>query len=226
MPQSLAELADLEAAIGPAAPRRTVLNVGCGPRSVAVIGAVFPAEEWRELRLDIDPATKPDIVASMTDMPAVPDGSMDAVWSSHNLEHLAPHEVPRALGEFLRVLRPGGHLLLTVPDIQAVARLVAEDRVDEPLYQSGAGPIYPLDLLYGFGPALAAGHRFMAHRTGFTPRMLVRLMEDAGFAPTVIWRMGEAYELRVRAYRPPAPADALEGIIQASPAAQAADTTA
>lgn len=222
MLQSSADLTGLEAASHPAAPmasRRTVLNVGCGPRTITVIGTVFPAEEWQELRLDIDPAARPDIVASMTDMPAAPDGSVDAVWSSHNLEHLDPHEVPQALREFLRVLRPGGYLLLAVPDIQTVAKLVAEDRVDEPLYQSGVGPIYPLDVLYGFGPALAAGNRFMAHRTGFTPRMLGALLQEAGFEPAAIWRRTEAYELQVRAYRPPAPANALDGIAREFPTA-------
>jgi len=193
-----------------AAPR-TVLNVGCGPRAISIIGTVFPAVGWRELRLDINPQADPDIVASMTDMPGVPDGSIDAVWSSHNLEHLDPHEVPLALREFLRVLRPGGCLLLAVPDLQAVTRLIAEDRIDEPLYQSGAGPIFPLDVVYGFGPALAAGDRFMAHRTGFTPRTLEKALRDAGFGPVIIWRLDEAYELRVRAYRPPAPATALDG---------------
>lgn len=190
---------------------RTVLNVGCGPRAITIIGTIFPAEGWRELRLDINPKADPDIVSSMTDMPAVPDGSVDAVWSSHNLEHLDPHEVPLALREFLRVLRPGGRLVLTVPDLQAVAQRVAEDRVDEPLYQSGLGPIYPLDVVYGFSPALAAGDRFMAHRTGFTPRTLETALRGAGFEPVTVWRREGAYELLVRAYRPPAPANALDG---------------
>lgn len=222
MPPSLPERASAEAVGGPpaaVAPRQTVLNVGCGPRTITVIGTVFAAEAWRELRLDINPAADPDIVASMTDMPVIPDGTMDAVWSSHNLEHLDPHEVPRALREFLRVLRPGGQLLLAVPDLQAVARLVAADRLDEPLYQSGAGPIFPLDVVFGFGPAIAAGNRFMAHRTGFTPRTLGTALQEAGFEPVAVWRRAEAYELQVRAYRPPAPANALDAIVQAFPTA-------
>lgn len=191
-------------------PIKTVLNVGCGQRAISILGSSLPADEWRELRLDIDPKVDPDIVASMTDMAPVPGGSVDAVWSSHNLEHLDPHEVPAALREFLRVLKPGGTLLLSVPDLQAVAKLVAEDRLDETLYESRQGPIRPLDVVYGYGPALAAGNRFMAHRTGFTPKLLGRLLQEAGFEPVAIWRRAQAYELQVKAYRPPAPAEALE----------------
>ncbi|KAA0678278.1 class I SAM-dependent methyltransferase [Roseomonas genomospecies 6] len=191
-------------------PIKTVLNVGCGQRAISILGSSLPAEGWRELRLDIDPKVDPDIVASMTDMAPVPDGSVDAVWSSHNLEHLDPHEVPVALREFLRVLTPGGTLLLTVPDLQAVARLVAEDRLDETLYESRQGPIRPLDIVYGYGPALAAGNRFMAHRNGFTPNLLGRLLQEAGFEPVAMWRRAQAYELQVKAFRPPAPAEALE----------------
>ena len=195
---------------GATAARRTVLNVGCGPRAITVIGSVFPAEEWRELRLDIDPQVAPDIVASMTDMAPVPDGVVDAVWSSHNLEHLFPHEVPLALREFLRVLKPGGQLMLAVPDLQTVAKRVAEDRLDEALYMSNAGPITPLDVIYGYGAALARGNHFMAHRTGFTARMLGKLLQEAGFEPIVLHRDAETFELRARAFRSPAPADALE----------------
>ncbi|GAA4246928.1 methyltransferase domain-containing protein [Azospirillum formosense] len=191
-------------------PIKTVLNVGCGQRAISILGGSLPEEGWRELRLDIDPKVDPDIVASMTDMALVPDGSVDAVWSSHNLEHLDPQDVPVALREFLRVLKPGGMLLLTVPDLQAVAKLVAEDRLDEALYESRQGPIRPLDVVYGYGPALAAGNRFMAHRTGFTPNLLGRLLQETGFEPVAIWRRSQAYELQVKAFRPPAPAEALE----------------
>ncbi|WP_448208332.1 class I SAM-dependent methyltransferase [Azospirillum sp. sgz302134] len=207
-------------AFGGARTPKTVLNVGCGPRTITVIGGAFPADEWREVRLDIDPGVHPDIVASMTDMAAVPDGSMDAVWSSHNLEHLFPHEVPMALREFLRVLRPGGQLMLAVPDLQAVAKLVAEDRLDDALYQSSVGPITPLDIIYGYGVSIAAGNHFMAHRTGFTPKTLGRLLQDAGFEPVAIWRRDAAYELQVRGFRPPASHDALRdlGLLPDNPA--------
>ena len=162
---------------------RTVLHVGCGmadPRKLPP--AFFTPGDWQEVRLDIDPGVSPDIIASITDMAMVDAGSVDAVWSAHNLEHLFAHEVPLALAEFHRVLRPGGFALVTMPDLQRAAKLVVQDRLDEPAYLSPAGPIAPLDMLFGHGAAIAAGNHFMAHRTGFTARTLEVALRRAGFA--------------------------------------------
>ena len=164
-----------------AAPR-TVLHVGCGaPGPHKLPADFFPAGAWREVRLDIDPEVAPDILASITEMSVVADGSADAVYSAHNLEHLHAHEVPLALREFHRVLRPDGFVLVTVPDLQRAATLIAEDRLEEPAYASPAGPISALDMVYGFGRAIEAGNGYMAHRTGFTARTLEGALRTAGF---------------------------------------------
>ena len=123
---------------------------------------------WREIRLDIDPEVHPDFVASITDMHVISDGAVDAVYSSHNIEHLHPHDVPLALQEMHRVLKPDGFTLIKLPDLQEVARHVAEGKLEDPLYISPMGPIAPLDILFGHRPSLVGGNAFMAHRTGFT----------------------------------------------------------
>lgn len=160
---------------------RTFLHVGCGPNRQAQTTRGFAAAGWRECRLDINPAVKPDVVGSMTDMAAVATGSMGAVFSSHNIEHLYPHEVPLALAEFSRVLADDGFLVITCPDLKSVCALVAEDRLTEPAYESPAGPIAPIDVIYGYRQAMAAGNLFMAHRCGFTEKVLVSSLQAAGF---------------------------------------------
>jgi SAM-dependent methyltransferase len=180
--------------------RRVVLHVGCGPVGVGRLHAQFQGVEWREIRLDIDPEVRPDIVASITSMPTIAGDSVDAVWSSHNLEHLDHHEVPAALTEFLRVLKPGGLLLLALPDLQRVAELVAADRLDEAAYLAPSGPITPLDMIYGHGPSLARGNRFMAHRTGFTPTTLLKCLVHAGFVDIRL-RRGNEFDLWGWAYK-------------------------
>ena len=191
-----------------------LLHVGCGPNRKAQTTAGFAGEGWSELRLDIDPAASPDIVGTMTDMSALADESVDAIFSSHNIEHLYPHEVGTALAEFLRVLKPGGFAVITCPDLQAVAELVAQDRLTEPAYESPAGPIAPLDILYGHRPALAAGNLYMAHRCGFTERVLTATLQGCGFASVASFRRPAAFDLWALAARSPTDEAALRVLAQ------------
>jgi predicted SAM-dependent methyltransferase len=184
-----------------AVPSKTVLNVGCGYPLRQKLHRHFHGPEWREIRLDLDPAVQPDIVCSITDISPVAADWVDAVWSSHNLEHLQRHEVPLALAEFLRVLKPHGLLLLTLPDLQQVARLVAEDRLEESAYVSQSGPITPLDMIFGHTTSLARGNQFMAHRTGFTARSLHKLLIEAGFVEVTL-RQGASFDLWATGYKP------------------------
>ncbi len=175
------------------------LHVGCGHNTKAQTTPILAGSDWQEVRLDIDPAVRPDIVASMTDMAAVPDGSMDALFAHHTLEHLYPHEVPVALREFHRVLAPAGFAIIAVPDLQAVAKVVAEGKLTEPAYISPAGPISALDMLYGFGSAIAKGRTYMAHRGGFTSASLAQALRGVGFAQVV--RRQQNFNLHAYALR-------------------------
>ena len=136
--------------------------------------------------MDIDLAVAPDVVGTLTAIP-IADATVDAVWSSHNVEHLYSHEVPSALAEFHRVLCTGGCLLVTMPNLKAVAAYIAEGQMEEPLYQSPAGPIAPLDILYGHRASVARGNTFMAHKTGFVPGSLKNHLKNAGFARGRVW---------------------------------------
>jgi SAM-dependent methyltransferase len=181
-------------------PSKVVLNVGCGYPSKQGLHLSFQGEEWRELRLDINPAVNPDILCSMTDMHPLATGSIDAIWSSHNLEHLYRHEVPVALAEFIRVLRPGGHTLVTLPDMQRIAELAASGGLENEAYNSPAGPITPLDMIYGHTASLAHGNLHMAHKTGFTALTLRQVLGEAGFSGITLQR--EGFSLWARAYKP------------------------
>lgn len=174
----------------------TFLHVGCGPKHKDQTTAGFNVGRWTELRLDIDAAVAPDVVGTMTDMSTVADRSVDAIFSSHNIEHLYPHEVPLALAEFRRVLKDDGFAVITCPDLQSVCQLVAEDKLTDTAYVSPAGPIAPIDILYGHRPAMARGNLFMAHRCGFTQKVLTATLQAAGFAMIAATRRGHpAYDL-------------------------------
>jgi SAM-dependent methyltransferase len=171
---------------------------------------------WRQLRVDVDPAVKPDILAHLTDLSTIEDSSVDAVWAAHCVEHLYAHEVRLALAEFRRVLRPDGFVCVIVPDLQAVASYLLADRLHEPMYQSSAGPVTPHDVIFGFGPAIAAGRPSMGHRCGFTPGMLQRCFRELPFAEVQLRRRSAQLELVALARAAPASDDAGRAALMAA----------
>lgn len=160
---------------------KKVLHVGCGSATIERMPKGFQDGSWQEVRYDISPDYAPDFLGDMLDMKAVESGSMDALFSSHNIEHVFYHEVPVLLSEFRRVLKDDGFVVITCPDIQEVARCIAKGNLDEALYQSPAGPVSPLDILYGHSAAIEAGKVYMAHKTGFSLNLLAKNLRTAGF---------------------------------------------
>lgn len=152
-----------------------LLHVGCGSTPLPDF-----LEEFDETRLDISPACRPDIVASMTSLGSI--GPFEAVYSSHSLEHLYPHEVPVALREFRRVLTDGGKAVIIVPDLEDVRP------TEEPLYETSAGPVCGLDLIYGMS-RLIPNDRHMAHHSGFTKETLGDALAAASFSHVEISRV-------------------------------------
>lgn len=176
-----------------------VLHVGCGRATLSSLPAVFQGGNWGEIRLDIDPAVMPDIIASVSDMAAVASECAQAVYSCHNIEHLFHHEVPIALREFLRVLTPGGALVIRTPDLQAACQMVAEDRLYDTAYVSPAGPIAPIDMIYSYRNFLLDNNVFMLHKTGFTATTLRNKLIEAGFKYAFVRRTG--FELYAVAFK-------------------------
>jgi hypothetical protein len=159
---------------------KRLLHVGCGHQKKSGTTPGFNTDDWHEVRLDIDPSVSPDVTGTMTDMNAVGSGTMQGIFSSHNIEHLYSHEVPVALSEFLRVLSDGGFAVITCPDLQSACAMIAEDKIEEAAYISAAGPITPLDILYGFRPYVVS-NMYMSHRCGFTRKTLHATLQAAGF---------------------------------------------
>jgi hypothetical protein len=176
------------------------LHVGCGSKNKSTIKG-FQTDDWKEIRFDIDENVRPDIKGSMTDMSAVEPGSIDAVYSSHNIEHLYPHEAPIALANFHKVLKKDGFVVLTCPDIQTVCEHVVNDKLLDPLYVSPAGPIAPIDILYGHRGFIAKGNSYMAHKCGFTYSTLVREFTKAGFLEVYGGRRKGSFDLWAIAFK-------------------------
>lgn len=170
-----------------------LINAGCGPLGAGRLPAMF--KSWEQLRVDVDPAVKPDIVASITDLSDIPSGSADAFWSAHCIEHLYAHHIAQALSEFHRILADGGFGCIIVPDLQAIASYIADDKLHEVIYTSAAGPVTAHDMVYGFGAAIARGQPHMAHRCGFTPSLMLQRLRELPFGEIILRRRSSALEL-------------------------------
>jgi SAM-dependent methyltransferase len=102
-------------------PPGRVLDAPCGDGTLA---RDLAARGWRAWAADIEPARSGDadgVTFLRLDLDAAlpfADGAFDAVVSLEGLEHLLSPAL--CLAEFCRVLRPGGRLVLTTPNVNNV----------------------------------------------------------------------------------------------------------
>jgi SAM-dependent methyltransferase len=92
------------------------VDIGCGDDPLSKYSQQFP------LMTALKPWDLPDGDAQL--MASVPDETYDFVHSSHCLEHL--HDPYEAFDNWLRITKPGGYIITTIPD--------------EDLYEQGVWP--------------------------------------------------------------------------------------
>ena len=176
---------------------KALLNVGGGNKAIP-ISPHFSG--WRHDLLDIDPRGNPDIVRDARDLLSLPPATYDAIYCSHNLEHYHRHEGAKVVRGFHHLLRPDGFAEVHVPDLAALFQAVVERKldIDDQLYVSPAGPILVRDVIYGYHVEIErSGQDFFGHKTGFTPKSLVRFMAENGF-PT--YAVGSRNSLEISGY--------------------------
>jgi hypothetical protein len=93
------------------------------------------------------------------------------------------------------VLRPSGIVLISCPDLNAIAAQILAGGLTTPAYISPFGPISPLDMLFGHRASLAEGKHFMAHRCGFNEEALKASLEDCGFAQVVAFSRPHLFDV-------------------------------
>ncbi|WFB09735.1 class I SAM-dependent methyltransferase [Streptomyces sp. LX-29] len=179
----------LARALGPTrrADPAVVLDVGCGDGSAAALALPLLAGhrvigvDWSQDALRRAAHRLPDVVRGELSGAGLPfaAGSVDAVLFSEVVEHLV--EPDAALDELRRVLRPGGHLLLSTPNLAAW--------YNRALLLAGVQPVFSevsMRAVHG-----RPGREVVGHLRLFTSRALRGFLAASGF--TVVTLTGAPF---------------------------------
>ncbi|MEU5979709.1 class I SAM-dependent methyltransferase [Streptomyces sp. NPDC047315] len=176
--RSLRQAGMLAAALGPAAARpAVVLDVGCGDGTAAATAAPLLAGhrvvgvDWSQDALRRARTRLTDVVRAELGTGALPfkSGAADAVLFSEVIEHLVDPD--SALDELRRVLRPGGHLMLSTPNLAAW--------YNRALLLAGVQPVFSevsLRAIHG-----RPGSEVVGHLRLYTARALREFVAASGF---------------------------------------------
>lgn len=179
--------------------RPRVLNVGGNSKQIPIPDHY---RGWNHLLLDIAPGPEVDVLLDARKLSDYHGDKFDSIYSSHNLEHFYPHDVPKVLSGFMQVLKPGGFVDVRIPDLNSVLKAVVNQgmELDDVLYVSPAGPISAHDVIYGWGAEIErSGVDFFAHKRGFSAKSLSQTLEKAGFVQ--IRTEVSNYEVRALAFK-------------------------
>lgn len=134
------------------------------------IGGREAKEGWTVL--NIQPGPDVDIVADCRDLGAFADAAVKEIYISHTLEHLGyRQELPVALAGMYRVLRPGGRLMISVPDLDVLCRLMIHEQAGTALR------FHVMRMMFG-----EQADEWDFHKVGFTADLLAEYLGQAGFA--------------------------------------------
>ncbi len=149
----------------PPAARR--LNLGCGDKildgyvNVDVVAARA--------------GKAPDVMCDLRRLEPFADDSVDEVLAVHVVEHFWRWEVLDVLREWVRVLRPGGRMVLECPNLLTAC----EELLRNPQAASGTGIEVQRTMWVLYGDP-EWRDPLMTHRWNYTPQSLSALMAEAG----------------------------------------------
>lgn len=141
------------------------------------------AEHEGATTIDIRPGVA-DFTADIRKLP-FDDCSTDGIECHHVLEHLERDDALGALKELYRVLRPGGTLEISTPDMIKCGKALA------------AGYKAILVNIYSPDPAPEQHHRW-----GYTPETLALILEKAGFINIQQMHDDDCHSIRYSCRRP------------------------
>ncbi len=132
----------------------------------------------------------------------LPPGSVSAFYSRHTLEHITYPQAKRTFSAWFRLLKPGGHVHIIVPDLSFHIAQFLDPNTQGP---SPANPAWTQrqHALAGFyGWQREADHKLWdVHKCGYTYEIMGELLDEAGYVRYA--RLpNQPWHLDIEAYKP------------------------
>jgi tetratricopeptide (TPR) repeat protein/SAM-dependent methyltransferase len=169
------------------------LNLGCGDK-------ILP--DYVNVDVVASRAGKvPDVMCDLHQLTPFEDNSVDEILSVHVVEHFWRWEVLDILKEWVRVLKPGGKMILECPNLKSAC----EEFLRNPEAAAFGGPEGQRSMWVFYGDPRWQDP-YMVHRWGYTPDSLAKLMQEAGLvnahqAPAE-YKLREPRDMRIVAEKP------------------------
>ena len=171
------------------------LNLGCGDK-------ILPGY----VNVDVAPSRngrRPDVLCDLRKLASFGNSSAEEVMAIHVVEHFWRWEVVEVLREWVRVLRPGGRMVLECPNLASACREVLEG----PPQAVGPGQEGQRSMWVLYGDPRWQDP-LMVHRWGYTPQSLAQVMQEAGLVNVrqepAQFKMREPRDMRVVGEKPAA----------------------
>jgi len=143
------------------------LNLGCGDKILPGYVNVDVVESRRGF--------KPDVLCDLHQLTPFENDSVDEILSVHVVEHFWRWEVVGILREWVRVVKPGGTMILECPNLLAACH----ELLQNPDVATGPGQEGQRTMWVFYGDP-AWQDPLMNHRWGYSPRSLAQVMHEAG----------------------------------------------
>jgi predicted SAM-dependent methyltransferase len=106
--------------------QKLCLNLGSNEWNIS---SKSPNVKWINIDADKNDKINPDLQCRAEELP-FEDNSIDEIYSGHLLEHFDIHEGKKALNEWYRVLKLGGIITITVPDIEKGLKCLLDGEIN------------------------------------------------------------------------------------------------
>ena len=142
-----------------------MLNIGCGDKLLSGYVNIDLANNWSN--------KQPDVISDIRAID-LPDEYAHEAMAIHVIEHLYRWDVPAALIEWRRLLKPGAELILECPSLDKVMKLFW-------MYMRSGAKFDPDDTIYALYGDPVHKSVEMLHKWCYTSTELIAAMRDAGF---------------------------------------------